>query len=109
MDSLLKQPDDFFSKVSSLLKSARGRVVQQVNNIMVLTYFEIGKLIVLEEQKGEVKSKYGSNLINELSARLTEEFGKGFSRTNLRQMLKFYKVYEKQQTPSVIFKLSWSH
>jgi predicted nuclease of restriction endonuclease-like (RecB) superfamily len=109
MDRLLIQPDDFFSKVSSLLKSARSRVVQQVNNVMVLTYFEIGKLIVLEEQKGEVKSKYGSNLINELSARLTEEFGRGFSQTNLKQMRSFYMVYENRQTPSDEFKLSWSH
>lgn len=104
MGKLTGTSGEFFEKVSSLLKSARGRVVQQVNNIMVLTYFEIGKLIVLEEQKGEVKAKYGSNLINELSARLTDEFGRGFSPTNLKQMRSFYMTYENQQTPSDEFK-----
>ena len=53
---------------------------------MVYTYFEIGKMIVEEEQNGKEKAKYGDTLIFNLSIKLSEQFGKGFSRTNLKQM-----------------------
>lgn len=86
---------------------------------MVLTYFEIGKMIVEEEQNGKERANYGSQLLLELSRNLTKEFGKGFSVTNLKQMRSFYLVYSKQQAFSVEFKkgqtlsdefkLSWSH
>ena len=48
------------------------------------TYFEIGRLIVEEEQFGKSKAEYGQNLIQGLSHKLTTEFGKGFSTTNLK-------------------------
>jgi uncharacterized protein YbgA (DUF1722 family) len=76
---------------------------------MVETYYKIGKLIVDEEQQGKEKAKYGKNLINELSERLSDEFGKGFSATNLKQMRSFYLTYSKGQTVSDEFRLSWSH
>jgi predicted nuclease of restriction endonuclease-like (RecB) superfamily len=73
------------------------------------TYFEIGRLIVEEEQNGKSKAEYGQNLITELSHKLTTEFGKGFSTTNLKQMRTFYLTYSKGQTVSDEFRLSWSH
>ena len=73
------------------------------------TYFEIGRLIVEEEQNGKSKAEYGQNLIRELTKKLTTEFGKGFSTTNLKQMRTFYLTYSKGQTVSDEFKLSWSH
>lgn len=76
---------------------------------MVVTYFEVGKLIVNEEQEGEEKTKYGKNLISELSHKLSLEFGKGFSATNLKQMRTFYLTYSKGQMVSDEFNLSWSH
>ncbi len=76
---------------------------------MVVTYFEIGKLIVNQEQEGEEKAKYGRNLIIELSDKLSREFGKGFSATNLKQMRTFYLTYSKGQMVSDEFNLSWSH
>jgi predicted nuclease of restriction endonuclease-like (RecB) superfamily len=97
----------FFHEIKELLHSARRKVVTNVNTTMVLTYFEMGKKIVEEEKKGD--SNYGKAIIEELSKRLTEEFGKGFSKTNLRQMKNFFLSYEKQQTVSAEFKLSWSH
>jgi hypothetical protein len=66
-------------------------------------------MIVEEEQAGKERAEYGEKLISELSKRLSTEFGRGFSVTNLQQMRNFYLVYEKQQTLSVKFKLSWSH
>lgn len=111
---------DFHSQIVELLKNARQRVVQTVNRTMVLTYFEIGRKIVEEQQNGKDRAEYGKELIDELSNILTKEFGKGFSSTNLKQMRQFYLSYSKGQTPSDDseqkgqtlsddFKLSWSH
>jgi hypothetical protein len=70
---------------------------------------------IVEEQNGNERAEYGSQLLTELSQNLLNEFGKGFSVTNLKQMRQFYSVYskfvriEKGQTVSDEFKLSWSH
>lgn len=101
--------NDLISRISNLLKDARQRVIQSVNQTMVLTYFEIGRIIVEEEQNGKERADYGKQLILDLSHKLTNDFGKGFSVTNLQQMRQFYLVYSKQQTLSDEFKLSWSH
>lgn len=101
--------ESFFNKVAELLKQARKSVVISVNRTMVLTYFEIGRMIVEEEQSGKQRAEYGEKLIQELSERLLSEFGKGFSITNLKQMRSFYLTYSKGQTLSDEFKLSWSH
>ncbi|HED36834.1 MAG TPA: DUF1016 domain-containing protein [Ignavibacteria bacterium] len=87
---------EFYNKIAELLRNARKAVVQTVNKTMVYTYFEIGRTIVEEEQKGKVRAEYGKQIIKELSQRLTLEFGKGFSIRNLEQMRKFYLVYGKQ-------------
>jgi predicted nuclease of restriction endonuclease-like (RecB) superfamily len=111
----------FFSQIVDLLQSARSKVVQTVNQTMVLTYFEIGRMIVEEEQAGKERAGYGKEILKQLSKVLTTEFGKGFSITNIQQMRSFYLTYQKQQTVSVKsentnqqtvsdeFKLSWSH
>lgn len=96
-------------KISDLLHIARQKVVRTVNSTMVLTYFEIGRMIVEEEQQGDDRAKYGIQLIKNISARLTSEFGSGFSQRNIEQMRQFYLVYSKAQTVSAEFKLSWSH
>ncbi len=102
-------PDNLYNKVAELLKLAQNTVVQTVNKTMVQTYFEIGKMIVEEEQKGKERAEYGQQLIEELSIRLLNEFGKGFSSTNIKQMRSFYLTYSKSQTVSDEFNLSWSH
>lgn len=97
------------NRVLELLISARTKVVQTVNHTMVLTYFEIGRMIVEEEQNGKQRADYGKKIIKILSDRLTKEFGKGFSHRNLEQIRQFYTVYSKTQTLSAEFNLSWSH
>ena len=109
MSKLSVNEDGFYSRILDLLKTARKTVVQSVNKTIVDTYFEIGRLIVEEEQNGKSKAEYGQNLIPELSQKLTTEFGKGFSTTNLKQMRTFYLTYSKGQTVSDEFRLSWSH
>ncbi|MBD3631293.1 PDDEXK nuclease domain-containing protein [Cyclobacterium sp.] len=101
--------NEFHKNVVKLLQAARSQVVRQVNHTMVHTYFEIGKMIVEEEQLGKDRAEYGAHLVKDLSTFLTKELGKGFSMTNLQQMRSFYLVYQKQQTVSAEFKLSWSH
>ncbi len=101
--------NNFYEKVADLLKEARRNVVQTVNKTMVYTYFEIGKMIVEEEQNGKERAEYGKQILKELSKRLTSEFGKGFSQRNLEQMRQFYLTYSKTQTLSAEFNLSWSH
>jgi predicted nuclease of restriction endonuclease-like (RecB) superfamily len=76
---------------------------------MVYTYFEIGRMIVEEEQNGKERAEYGKQILKELSKRLNAEFGKGFSQRNLEQMRQFYLTYSKTQTLSAEFNLSWSH
>ena len=101
--------DKFIEEVKALLHSARNYVTTQINTAMVSTYFEIGRRIVEQEQNGASRAGYGENILNELSNTLTQEFGRGFSTVNLRQMRAFFLAYEKQQTVSAKFKLSWSH
>ncbi len=109
MSNLNVNKDGFYSRIIDLLKTARKIVVQSVNKTIVATYFEIGRLIVEEEQQGKSKAEYGQNIITELSHKLTTEFGKGFSTTNLKQMRTFYQTYSKGQTLSDELRLSWSH
>jgi len=100
---------NLYKKIIELLNQARQSVVQTINNTMAMTYFEIGKMIVEEEQHGKEKSEYGKQVLKELSGRLVTEFGKGFSETNLKQMRQFYINYSIRQTVSDEFKLTWSH
>lgn len=98
-----------YTNILNILKSSREKVLKTINITMVNTYFEIGRLILEEEQSGETRATYGKELIKTLSNKLTSEFGKGFSERNLEQMRKFYQVYKIPQTLSAEFNLSWSH
>jgi len=95
------------SRIGILLQNARAKAVQQVNTVLVATYWEIGKYIVEYEQGGKEKAEYGSDLLNRLSKDLTLAYGKGFSRSNVFQIRKLYIVFPKIQTLSGF--LSWSH
>lgn len=101
--------NNLIKKISDLLKNSRNKVLSTVNQTMVITYFEIGRMIIEEEQNGKEKAEYGKQILNSLSRRLTSDFGKGFSQRNLEQMRQFYIIYSKTQTVSAEFRLSWSH
>jgi len=98
-------------KLFEIIKSSQNKVMRDINRTIVSTYFEIGKLIVEEEMSGNTRSIYGASLYKSISEKLTIEFGKGFSETNIRQMVNFYLQYKGliSQTLSVEFHLSWSH
>ncbi|MFY7815670.1 MAG: PDDEXK nuclease domain-containing protein [Chryseobacterium taeanense] len=101
--------EQLVKNISALLENARNRVVVAVNQTIVLTYFEIGRMIVEDEQNGENRAEYGKAVLKDLSLHLTEKFGKGFSQRNLEQMRQFYLSYSISQTVSAKFNLSWSH
>lgn len=89
--------DNFFDKVLDILKNARKQAKTALNISMVYSYYEVGRMIVEEEQNGEQRAEYGKAILKELSKRLTESLGKGFSVENLKLMRRFYIVYSKDQ------------
>ncbi len=95
------------SQIKSLLETARQKVAVEVNTTLLSTYWQIGKIIVEDEQKHSDRAEYGKQTLKTLSKTLTEEYGKGFSRSSLQNMRLLYLAYPKCQTLSG--KLSWSH
>ncbi len=91
-----------FQQVVELLQNARQQLLRTVNSTMTFTYFEIGRMIVEEEQNGKERAEYGKQLLKGLSEQLTKEFGKGFSVDNLQNMRKLYLIYSNYETLSSI-------
>lgn len=98
---------ELLESIRTTIAIARTKAQQSVNFIMVEAYWQVGQLIVENEQQGDLRAAYGTALIQTLSDRLTEEFGKGFSKRNLHSMVKFYQTFPIVQTLSA--QLSWSH
>jgi len=96
----------FYDEIRGMVITSRNKVYTAVNTEMLNLYWNIGKKI-MEIQEGEQRAKYGDFIINELSQKLSQEFGKGFCSRNLRTMRKFYFTYPIWKTVSA--KLSWSH
>jgi predicted nuclease of restriction endonuclease-like (RecB) superfamily len=84
---------DFYRSVADVLRNARSNAYRAVNFVMVEAYWNVGRMIVEEEQQGEKRAQYGKRLLKELSARLTQDFGKGFDESNLRYIRQFYLTY----------------
>jgi predicted nuclease of restriction endonuclease-like (RecB) superfamily len=134
---MLKKRNEFFDNVAKIIEQARKYIGHAADLTMCVTYFEVGRMIVEEEQGGKARAEYGRGLLKELSAYLNGRVGKGFSESTLRNARKFYQVYApsiqqtlfaesekgrtltspfgmalKEQTPfaeSYPFILSWSH
>jgi len=87
------QNEDFFLEIRQIIDSARSRAYSAVNTAMVEAYWQIGRRIVEEEQHGEDRAAYGQSLIKELSKRLVQEYGNGFSVVNLKNMRFFYLTF----------------
>jgi len=95
--SLTPKSNSLFERVVTILERARTNAVGSVNSEMVLAYWLIGREIVQEIQKGEDRAEYGKQLIAELSKRLNNRYGKGFSTTNLRYFRTFYQTYSERR------------
>lgn len=96
-----------YRQIREVLIQARSRAWQAVNTEMVACYWQIGRLIIEEEQRGETRAVYGKGLIKELSINLTDEFGRGFHQRNLWFMRNFYLAYPKVN--ALRSELSWTH
>lgn len=95
------------NEIGKILVEARSGICREINATMVDAYWNIGKYIVEYEQQGEERAEYGSNLLNRLSRDLTKLYGRGFSKSNLLYIRKFYIVFRKGETVSHL--LNWSH
>jgi hypothetical protein len=89
----LTKIDQTYQSIKTVLETARNTAYRAVNFTMVQAYWHIGRLIVEEEQKGKRRAEYGKYLIKELSQRLNQDFGKGFDRSNIWHMRKFYLAF----------------
>lgn len=116
--------NEFLNKVSLLIEEAKKNVKTAVNIAMVYTYFEIGRMIIEEEQNGDNRAEYGKYIIKNLSSFLTEHYGKGYSVDNLKLIRRFYIIYKTDSIGETVFPqsknypvtitgrkfyLSWSH
>ena len=82
-----------FENIKALLHEARNAVARNINTAMVMTYFEIGRMIVVDEQQGKARADYAGETLRNLSLDLTKKFGKEFSERNLRAFRQFYLTY----------------
>mgnify|MGYP002615353460 FL=1 len=109
----IESEEELFGRVSGLIEESRRHVAKAVNTAMVYTYYGIGRYILEFEQKGNYRATYGKGVLNRLSTKLTDRFGKGWSYETLAKCRKFYHVYailSAPQTKSVSeFSLSWNH
>jgi predicted nuclease of restriction endonuclease-like (RecB) superfamily len=103
-DTLKKQ---LFHSIKEIILQARQRVYRMVNSNLLDTYWQVGRLIVEDEQGGNVRAEYGKAVLKDLAEQLTEEFGKGFDESNLRNMRSFHKAFPIRDT--LRHELSWSH
>ncbi len=91
------QADRLYGEILAILEDARASsAYRAVNVAMVQAYWRIGSLIVEDEQGGAERAEYGKAVLQELSKRLTAEFGKGFDVCNLRNMRQFYLMFSKR-------------
>jgi len=115
---------DFLNSIAEILQQSRKNTKAAINLSMVYTYYEIGKMIVKEEQHGKDRAAYGQQILTSLSDYLTKRFGNGYSVGNLKNIRQFYKIYSRDQIGETVFSqsetlpavdtgrkfyLSWSH
>lgn len=96
-----------YNQISNVITENKTKMIYQINNTLVNTNFMIGKIIVENEQNGNIRAEYGKDILKKLSKKLTNEFGSGFSLSGLYNMRLFYNRYKNFQP--LAGNLSWSH
>jgi predicted nuclease of restriction endonuclease-like (RecB) superfamily len=94
----MKLTASFFKEIRELILSARATVLRGADLVQVHTNFEIGRRIIAQEQKGKDRAAYGQEVIKALAEKLTREFGRGFSTSNLAYMRSFYHLYQDRKS-----------
>lgn len=103
----IEKSDNLFAEIRETILKARTLAYKSSNAILLNMYWEIGRIIVENEQAGKAKAEYGKATLKNLSAQLTFEFGKGFDESNLRNIRRFYLSFQKRD--AVRPELSWTH
>ena len=107
MDKDLTALQDIYSEIRETLLASRNRAYAAVNFSMVQAYWQIGRIIVEHEQNGNLRAEYGKAVLQQLSTQLTEEFGKGFTVTNLKYMRQLYSTFPNGH--ALRGELTWTH
>lgn len=102
-----KTIEPIYRAVKQIIEESRNQVYRAANFAMVQSYWSIGRLIVEEEQSGKERATYGKELVEAISQRLTQEYGKGFDRSNIWNMRQFYQVFP--ILDAVRRELTWTH
>jgi predicted nuclease of restriction endonuclease-like (RecB) superfamily len=100
-------PEQLYGEISKTIEQYRSIAYRAVNSAMVKAYWEIGRLIVEQEQKGMGRAEYGRKLLKGLSSRLTLAYGKGFDDSNLRNTRLFYLRFP--ICDALRHELTWTH
>ena len=107
VDNALAPYQDIYSQIKETLLLSRSQAYSAVNFAMVQAYWNIGRIIVEHEQNGSLRAEYGKGVLQHLSERLSDEFGKGFDVRNLQQMKKFYAMFPIAN--ALRSQLTWTH
>jgi len=105
MEIIEENVKPIYEEIKQLVNNSRERVYTAVNTEMLNLYWNIGK-IIMEIQQGNERANYGETILEKLSKKLTDEFGKGFSRRNLERMRKFYNIFSISETVLRKFEIS---
>ena len=107
MGSVSRKWEAVYKDIRAVLDKARSESLRTVNFVMVQAYWNIGRIIVEEEQKGKKRADYGKGLLQEISNRLTVDYGEGFTVTNLKYMRQFYTSFPIGH--ALRGELTWTH
>lgn len=99
-----KKPHNLYSSIKTLLEFAKEQVVKRVNTTARLTYFQIGKYIVEDEQTNKARANYASTTLIKISSKLTKDFGKVYSIESLERFRKFYLTYKNRISATTLRK-----
>ncbi|WP_025143914.1 YhcG family protein [Pedobacter jeongneungensis] len=99
--------NELFNAIKQIISQSRLKVFRAANSALLESYWQIGKLIIEDEQQGKLRAAYGKETLKNLSTQLTLEFGKGFDERNLNNMRSFYSAFPIWY--ALRTELSWTH
>ncbi len=106
----LVDKNEFISEVESFIEKSVNAANSAVSSIIVVTYWNVGRMIVEEEQNGKSRAEYGKQIIQQLSERLTRKYGNNYSKRNLQYYRKFYQCFNDLEIVNTcVHNLNWSH
>jgi len=103
-----KDMSTLYNNIKSIIDTSKEQAVVHVNNTMILSYWRIGERLQKEILKDK-RATYGKEVVQKISEKLTLEYGRGYSRSNLERMMKLYRLFDKEICATLSHILSWSH